>query len=434
MRVLKGFVNIQSLMNNTAGTVSPIGEMSTLARTFSKEIGEYTNVSFPGFSLVSMYARNNSAQSYVLDYDTVQEVLALVSQIYQYSSDHGITYDVEDLYNNLTASFFGKISNISFGEKTSSGSIALPQWVKWDSAANSSTNTIWLADTAFREQYPEYEIVVIPPLANIDDLFLSFDTVKQKVALRDLSVLLEEAQVAKNNQPESYLRTLTYEYRSPFISSDILNLTWLVLVYGAQGDNQDAIKDAVISYVEKNSSKTNDEWMATMPEIFKRTEFVVLPRWDKKAIEDLSVEAGVYSSLFRPDEVIDFAINQISFYTADHVAANVLALAFPYRGIGLLVVDGPENVDTKADFATVYPDYICVSTTSLDFNRMTEATRGLCILLSEMLVVAEDLSETSSIPSNMRKITRGGKLYVSSVYNGVNIVVASPSSYTISVK
>lgn len=429
MRALKGFVTIQSLTNNVATKVSAIGEMSTLSRTFSREIGEYGDASYPGFNLVSMFSRDESNNAIVLPANLVQEVLGIVSQMYTYAVGHTTSYDVEDLKNNVIASYFGSITLLTCGDLENNGVVALPQWVKWTSVNTGTEVIIWLSDTAFKEQYPEFSIVVIPPVENIDDMFLNFETVQSAVALRDLSVLLEEAQDAKEGQPETYTRTMSYTYYSPFISSDQLQLTWLVMVYGTQGDNQDSIRDAIIEYVEKNTSRTNAEWMAIMPEIFKRTEFVILPRWDRMAIENMSVQAGLYSCLSNPIEMVSFAKNQIDFYEDAHIEANTLGVPVPYKGLNLVVVDGPENIEAKADFATYFSDYLCISTTSLDFNRMSDLTRNFCILLNDMLVYAEDLTEISTVSSNMRKIKRNGKLYLSSVYSGVNILVAAATNY-----
>src|SRR5437764_12240030 len=62
MYALKGFIANASFADNTVATVAKIGELSTHARTFSREKGEYTSTNAPGLTLVSFL----SAQDGVL--------------------------------------------------------------------------------------------------------------------------------------------------------------------------------------------------------------------------------------------------------------------------------------------------------------------------------------------------------------------------------
>ena len=51
MLKVKGFVEIQSLINLSTGTISPLGEMSTVSQTYTNQLGKFSDPSIPGFNL-----------------------------------------------------------------------------------------------------------------------------------------------------------------------------------------------------------------------------------------------------------------------------------------------------------------------------------------------------------------------------------------------
>jgi hypothetical protein len=47
--------------------------------------------------------------------------------------------------------------------------MVIPEWISWKSLSHPDTDIrIWMVDQAFQFQYPDYEIVVIPPVDDLD--------------------------------------------------------------------------------------------------------------------------------------------------------------------------------------------------------------------------------------------------------------------------
>lgn len=423
-KILKGFVEIEALQSAVPNVVSPIGEMSTWAMTYTKDKNEFSDPSVAGYRLVSTSYVDNVTGPEAPTTAIVDQAIDVVRRVMVYATIHPMPYNLDDFHSTLIADLFNIASNLRFGPLRTNGHIQIFDWVEWDSLTIPGTKVkIWLSDEAFASQYDLFEIVVVPPIANIDDFFLIPNTVRNKIAAVTPSQMMESIQDAKARNPETYIRSEVFKYTSPIISDPQTPTTWNVLIYGYQGDNIDSIKDAIIAFILANTTHTEDEWKVIFPEIFKRTEFVILPRWDLMSIPNMTVQAGMYRSILDPHEVVTYAKAQIDFYTQAWIDAHIEILPYDYKAIMLEAVTGSNNVVGVNSLNTVFPDYIPVSTTSPDFNRMSQATQEWMLILEQLLIVAENLDSYSTIPEHVRVLVRNGQKYVSSYYNNVNYLV-----------
>mgnify|MGYP000125471499 CR=1 FL=1 len=79
MKVIQGFVVVPHLINNSAGTIAPIGELSTYSRTFTKEKGEYRHGDYPEYQLVTFTSTDaDTAQLVTLNTAEVEEIFRTV--------------------------------------------------------------------------------------------------------------------------------------------------------------------------------------------------------------------------------------------------------------------------------------------------------------------------------------------------------------------
>jgi len=202
-----------------------------------------------------------------------------------YAGTHIRPYDTEEFRNNLLTEFHERIYSIEFGSFVDNGALALPEWISWKSSEhNDAYIRIWLADQSFAEQYDDYEIEVIAPMLNIDDMFGFYSTAVNTMNDRTISQLSDAIMAARDGLPETYLRMFTFDFLNIANTAVATSTNWAVLIYGRAGDNIDTIKDAIIEHILANSTHTRSEWAVKFPEIFRRTEFIILPRWDKLSV------------------------------------------------------------------------------------------------------------------------------------------------------
>lgn len=432
MKVLKGFVTIQHLLSNAPGVVSPIGELSPWGMTYSREVGEYTRTDTPGYRLLSMYSYNTASGPIQADAVMVRAALLLAKNAVAFCTANPKPYSSSALLAYLQTELFDKATDISFGPFVHGTTIGLPEWISCKTSDGADSVKIWLADDAFCSQYDESKITVVAPFISLDTFFGSFTSVSQKISKITMPEMVERIQDAKQEKPETFVRSLNFDYVNPTDITRRVPVTWSVLINGVSGDNIDSIKDALVDYILTNTTKTRAEWEAIFPDIFKRTEFVLLPRWDKMSVQNLTLISGLYSSMMKPRECLTFAKTHIGFYPDTHIDNNMVIMPFDYKAVVLLAVGGPDNQSAKAYLPDVFPDYLPVPNTSLDFSRMKTYTQDWVTLLGGLLVVAESATEFSSLPQKIRRVFRDNKLYVSAVYDNVSYLVATRSSYNLS--
>lgn len=412
-------------MSNVPGVVADFGEISTWSLTYTKERGEYHDPNVPGYRLVSARSFDTELGEIEAPQTLINETIDMALKTIQYVTQSLRPYDVEDFRNTLLALFYARAYNINIGPFYNGDTLALPEWISWVSTEHDNTFVrIWFTDKAFADQFDEYQTTIIPPLDNLDDFFLLPGEVKTRLEAVSFTDLMNKVQDAKDYHPETYIRSLSFDYIPPN-GSEPIPTRWTILIYGIAGDNIDSIKDAFIDYVLANSTHSRTEWERIMPNLFKRTEFILLPRWDKYSIPNLFIEEGLYSSLSDPLEVIAFCKYNVPYYTEIHVERNITILPHDYKAITICIVNGNANVEGKEKFNLLFKDYIPVPSTSLDFNRMSPSTREWLLTLQEMLVLAETMDQFTSLPRKFRRIFRENQLYISVVIDNVHYLMLS---------
>jgi len=413
-------------MNPTPDITSRLGEISTWSLTYSKDPTEYFNTGISGYRLICLKSYNTEDdQRIVVPNNVIAQVLNMVQTCYNFCYEHIEPYDPLVLQQTLRTSFEGVASNVVVGPILVSESISMPQWISWENTLSGDwTIKIWLADEAFQEQYDEYDITVVPPIpGNLDAFFGTTESIKTMMSNFSFPSFMDRIQIEKQKTPESFTRVLTYNFIPPETTELPIQTNWGLLIYGVLGDNQDAMRQAIVDYTIQNSTHTIEQWAVIMPDLFKRTEFVIVPRWDLYAIENLSIEAGLYSCAVDPLETIEYVKSKIGFYSAGHIQTNLTIAPHFHKYLALCIINGPDNQTGKAKFKDILKDYTFAPTNSLDYNRMTVYTREWINILTNMLVIAENMDALTTIPTYMRKIRRDNKLYVSTIYDNVNYIV-----------
>jgi len=424
----KGFVSIDSLANNTNGIVAPVGELSAYSMTYSKDIKSYpstvNSLSVYGFSSKSNISGVMSAPILVVD-------AALLIATWTHIRQQSLT---ELEVNNefaaaLLAEFSSTCENITHGVMVhSSDGKWYPEYISWKSknyTDQDNQNIIWFSDNSFKEQYDEYEIVVIPPIVSLDSFFTNYSAAVALVNSRTYVSAMEVTQTARNGYPETILTAEQYDFINPVNATVKAPTNWTILIYGRAGNDSDLIKAAIVEYILTHTERTEEDWKVIFPDIFKSTEFLIWPRWHNYAVVNMVLQSGIYSPVVSLKKELDYIKAKLTGYSSTHVDNHLQAMGFPYKSICLLSIGSFENRNDKFKITDIYPDIINVSNMSLDFNRMYVDTKTILEHLAYMVYTAETMTEITELMSGYRKIERDGILYVSTLFNNVRYLVAS---------
>lgn len=429
MYTLKGFIVIGTLADNSVGAVAPLGELSPRGYTYAKEKGQYTDPAYGDITLVS-FKSDLDGSLIAVPSDYSQLSLQIAKWIYDQAENGQITDDRDQFITELTAAFNGDVTDWLVGEMKTNGTIWMPDSVAFDVAGTGEDNRVrlWFSNETFTNLYDEYEIVVVPPVENIDVLLSDYNSVEAAVNTPNQTDITNRIQLAREDYPETVLRTVAYEWVDAGNEAYVLQTYWNVLIYGGAGNNIDLIKQAIIEYILENSSSDEDAWKEVIPDLFTSTEFIIAPFWNDYAIPNMTVEAGIYSPSIQVNNIAPYAVYASEGYPSGHVNTVMTVSQTSYKSLAFVAIGGPDNRDGVVRFRDRFPDYTAIPTNSIDFNRMSPSTQDWILQLIEMIEIAEDMTEQSDIPIGMDRVTRGDKMYLSASFDNILYLVLSKQS------
>ncbi len=427
---LKSFIGFRPTIDNAPNTVATFGELSTHSATYAKDIKIYTNQNeTPNSSLFVFYSKEDG-ETVATDTPTAN----LILKMGEFLLDGAISKTLGDLpdqiLQQLNAEFGTQASGIQIGHVLydSANDIYLPEWVSFRSSLIGQDNNIiaWLADGSFRAQYDEYEIEVVPPIIPLDDFFRGATEVNTLLNNYNITEKLDEVQQERGDYPYTILKANRYDYHAPNTDDIRIPSYWIVIIYGQAGNNPDIIREHIANWVLDNSDHTRDDWIEILPDLFRSTEFVIVPHWYRYSIPNLQHHAGIYSPVHLPKEDLPVAKEVIdgSSYSPTWIEEHYETSAMQYKSLGFTVVGSPENREGISGFYQQFQDYIILPNDSADFNRISVKTQEFIVLLNRLTVVAETLTEISAIPVGISRVNRNGKLYAAASYDNTLYLVA----------
>lgn len=429
MYQLKGFAAIDTLVSNVEGVIAPIGELSTYSATFTKERLIYPSVTNPNittniFSSISSLTGNAVPPEVIM---TLADIM--LGWIYERQLASTVVETRQQFQDALANNFVTECVGVVSGELVyAANGKQFPEWISWKTREyieEDNITTIWLSDQSFRQKYDNYELVIVPPITNIDTFFNGAGAVLASVSSVTHVDRFNMIQSARGDHPETVLVGVSYNWIDPLNPANQINTNWSVLIYGPNGNDNDIIRESIADYILANSAHTEAEWKTIFPDIFKRTEFLFFPRWHNYAIPNLVLQSGIYSPVTYSTKEITYLKSILSDYTALFVEQHASVMPHPYKCLALDVIGGFENRENLFDITQIYPDILNVSTTSVDYNRMSADTQGLLSRLTEMILIAESLTYYSDIPVGYRKVERYGIMFVSTRYMNIELLVSS---------
>lgn len=438
MIVIKGFVENAKYLSNNYRTIAPFGEFGVNSKTYSKNLYMYQNTLDTNLTFTSCSVVNDSTGVIESSIDTLvlKQINVISNFIYQQATTKQTTRDEVILFKTIMDNFGHIIRFVKIGNIINNVYIFIPESLEWETVINNKTYLIriWFTNNSFSEQYDDYEITVIPPIEHLDDFFLPEALLKKKLEAENDVIQMEKVQVARDLFPETMLKAEMYDFHSKITQEVMFSTTWHVLIYGIAGNDIDKIKEAICDYILSNSTHTRDDWVKILPELFKHNEFVIIPRWDLYAIPDRVVTAGVHSSLLSTYDsnvlITDWLQNAKPVkYAPLYLSRNLQTFTHPYKNLGILAIGNPENKQNIFKLSDLVPDYISVSSTSIDFNRMSNDTMNVSKVISELIILAETARRYTSLPNKVSRVIRDTKMYLVKKVNGFNILVACKNNF-----
>lgn len=427
MFLVKGFGVNASTAINTPGIINFFGELSTQSLTYTKEKGIYKNPANPGVGLISFLSKEND-QLKELPIGHSDHICSVIGFIYgKVLNSRDQPFTLNTLLNDIRLEF-ANTDDVRGGVIESDNDYMCPDWISWKYTEDHSLIKIWFIDSVFQNQYDEFILEFAPSVEPLDSFFSGGIAVENMLAAISPNHIVDKIQEIKDTNPETFIKLETYNYHDPEDEDRIIPTHWGVLGYGIYANNIDTIREHLQNYILSNSTRTREQWAEILPDLFKKTEFTLIPLWNHYAIEPRTTTPGIYSPISTVLDTSYLLKTILPEYTPFQIDSYMTINGFPYKSIAIASIGHMENRNGKFKLTDYFPDFINVSSTSLDFNRMNETTKLWSLMIHELVMYAETATPTTSVPLTISKIDRDGILYLSRMYNNVQYLVATKYS------
>lgn len=430
MYTTKSFVTILPLVKNQQGSDNAIGEITSHSRTFTKNLGMYHNVDYHDFDLRNFLSMDGTQYEPLSD-SVVDKIMTMVNVAWQKTQSTSGPIDRAQLLQDLIVMGAANgMSQVGIGTMITDFKYWLPSWIRFTNTEDNRENihTVWLADGEFRKDYDNYIIDVVPILDRLDDFFLPAAQVKVLVDAVKTNQIMERLDARQQGQPATHRSADVYEYHDPNNDNNRFDVSWPANIYTDIGYDSDLIKDTIVQHILDNSQHSSDEWAKIFPDLFKRTEFIIAPWWNKYAQGARALQHGVHSPVITGREVEPWVIKWSPNYSVAHIQTHHQVVGFPFRSIVCTCIGNVQNRDMKHKLTDVYPDYMNLSTDSEDFDRMSLPTQRWLMKMVELLNIADEWTGTTQLPRGILRVKRGNFTYLSTTVDRVTFLVLTKMS------
>lgn len=443
MKVIQGFVSRAAWTLNTPGAVSAddvsvVFELSPIAKTYGRSVGEFHVTNAAG-EIVHVFINRDQDTEAV--FEPSAAIISEISDVVRLTESYLATaippYNENELRLFVQAEMNNQIHSLTVGEieryapEDHPPGTTIPTWISWQSLRDDGyLIKVWLHTRSFEAQYSAGEILTTSPVVPLDSFFNNYQEVVDSFKNRPLTEYMARINADRGDQPETQLEFLRVNFVNRLNPSQKTPIDWAALIYGRSMNDIDSIKEAIVRDVLRQTQKTEQEWRQIFPELFERTEFLIFPRWDLLSHENATPEASLFKSILNVQAQTQYLKSKLPYMDPEDIDQKAEIFPVDYKAAMCVVVPGIANAPGIQNLDSQFPDYLPVNTSSVDFGRMSQKTRDWVLRLVEMLAEAEVMTTYSTVPYGYRRYEYEGIMYLSTTYEGVNYRVASRYSTT----
>lgn len=426
MYLLKAFMSMPTLVDNRLDQTAPFGELTTLSKTFTRDLRQYAKTTYPDVEMNVFHCVDEMGVRIEPSTVFMNQILALGQWVYTQHITKSIPTDAnKPAFVNAIENEFPDITGVVIGEiLTGQPDYNMPDYIQFKllDGTRQYQGMVWFSDTAFSVQYDETIIFIIPPLPDINALIDAKPAVNQKLLEQLLSTQINRIQEIRGEHPETGILPLDLRWHDPNDTNAMLTTTWTAVIYGNAGMDSEAIKDAIREYIANNSDY--DKWNEIYPDLYSENEFAIIPAWNELALQANALQVGLYSSLVPVNTIRTiartFAPSGYSQSTNidTYLNENLEVGSAVYRSLMFAAMGNPNNLNEMYKLRMLYPDYMAIDSADSDFARMSQATQEFCTKFTDALDNAYRYKPTDVLPAGYMRLIRRSYHYLAFEHNG----------------
>lgn len=426
---ISGFIAIGSMAINQPGVTSNIGEISNKSDTYSTEKGFYKSNQHADVRLVTFNSDEDGvAKEVPIAYS--DEILRLSQWMYAKCINGDFNSSHEDARDKILQAF-GAVLNIRhIGDMVTHEGYWMPESIIFNFTTLGKPNSIrlWFSDAAFRSQYDLYELVVVPPVDDIDTLVGNRESVLAVIDAIDVPSHNNRVATSAGDYSYTILNSKNYAWTDQNDVDFQVPTPWSVVVYGIAGNNNDIIRNAIIDYILANSEHPREVWEKIYPDLFLPNEFYITPMWQNRSLENMRTVSEIYSPTALVTEQLEAGVSTFYNIPISHIYAHIAHSSLEYKSLSFVSVGNWKNRNGNFNFKDQWPEFANLSTRSLDFNRMSVSTQQFYLKLVSAIMEAERYDEYSTLPIEFSIVGRGNNEYLVFTYEKIQYLISMPSN------
>lgn len=435
MYILKGFMSMPTLADDRKNVTAPFGEFTTYSQTFTRDLRNYKIIEQPDVELYVMHCVDEMLNRITPTASFRANILAFGQWVFQQHVGQLIPAEKnKDTFIRAIKAEFPLMTNVEIGtilESNEQSGYNCPDYVTWRmvDGINVYQLTVWFADTAFRTQYDEYEIELIPPVTDINDLINDKLTVNNILSSEEGDIV-DKIQEMVGDLPCTVLFSYNLTWHDPNDFDATLPTKWRAVIWGAAGNDLDIIKDKIRDYLTDNSKYEN--WPDIYPDLFSETEFTFFPMWGDLALQPNALEVGLYSPMVNVTKLRNHVTTFLpsGYAKTGYMDEHLFTSSVAYRTLAVGVIGNPNNKDEICDLQELYPDVnFALSSTDPDFSRMEMKTQKLCLALNTAMNVAREYDPNVKIETGYSRLVRRGMYYIAFQYEDYTYAILTNFTY-----
>lgn len=441
MNIIQGFVTIPTLADNAVGQIAKFGEFSEHAQTYTRDLRHFSNPDiYPHIEIMTVKAINEQSQNITIPTTVVGFMLQVGNWVYkQYSTGNIPLPSSKTVLQNAVSTEFSFATNVRINEilPTALPSKRLIDNIRFDCSDGKIIHrvTLWFSDERFRIQYNYYDIIVIPPVDDLDRL--TQNLASTAVALQATTIDSVVARIGfhtRKNKPTNIVPfNLTYHDPTQNDKESLLQTTWTLMLYGSAAEDTESMKSAIRDYLADNSNYA--KWHIIFPDLYSTNEFIIIPFWDARATEEDAYDNGLYRSLISTGKIktatAGLVPNSYKVGSASdmYLSENTMIGSVFYRTMIFMSLGSPSNSNAKHRLTDLFPDYMALATDSPDFGRMSIDTQNFVLKLNDCFNKARLYSPNEKFPEGFTRATKGSRTYIGFDSVGYTFYVMTREGY-----
>lgn len=391
MKTIRCFIENASLASPDNRHVSPIYELSEEGLTFAKHKERKT---------VKGDDRNLLHSFHVTDENrlTEEETKTIIHVVEAFNAFlTSITVENKNIIISSFVKFYNNsynkpVSDFSYNVLRNIDKVNYPDYLTFK--IDGLSCSVWLSDSSFKFFYPLYDIDVVTPFHDFDDIVRNAPKMVEALNKFDYNLFSRRIDEKKGGFPSTYTVQLNIPYHP---RKDLTGIPcWFAFnIYGEQGNYEYLMREKLYDYLKDLG--LSDEFIEEhFPDIFKVNEFFVIPEWEDYALPNRvgqgSINSQVNKAFTAPFRIPWFVK---TYKDSDaFMKANTYNVPVAYNNLLCRVLNGKWSNSEVADFKEYYHDLITVNSTNPDFARMSLRTQHFLNMLSYYIAISDADTET----------------------------------------